>query len=289
MKNIILIILALQKSICFAQSKKEQIITLSYQTDSLKQLIKNERDVSKNENNELELKILFLSKKIAESEKDISRISNELIFKSNKLEKMGSELKIAKDSVTILLSEIKQYQNSSNPKSIEYFKYITKENIIQEDYDSISAIVKLVGETKFYVNKDGNWEEAYFEKIVDNKVVLRGFVSSGCGDCFSSELNYYTIDGFLYMQKSYSECNVGYVNYDEFVFKHIFEGMTEFSIKTGGGIFEDVNENSSAKLDSNDTESFKKSIPKAIRIPKTFILTNDKPQVFDCLFIKELD
>ena len=73
------------------------------------------------------------------------------------------------------------------------------------------------------------------------------------------------------------------------MFKHIFEGMTEFSIKTGGGIFEDVNENSSTNMYSNDTSSLKKSIPKAIKIPKTFILTNEKPQVFDCLFIKELD
>jgi chromosome segregation ATPase len=88
-------ILLLLSSVCFSQSKKEQIEILNIRVDSLSQLIASERLINEEKSNQ----ILELSTKLSSLDHNINILKNELSKLNSDFEKSNSESKSLKQQL----------------------------------------------------------------------------------------------------------------------------------------------------------------------------------------------
>ena len=94
--------------ISFSQSKKEQIIILSHQADSLKQIIIIEREINKKEVKELESEISNLKKEIVDLKQEVGVVKNDLKTSQMKLLKEENLKSQMADTIGQLRNKINQ-------------------------------------------------------------------------------------------------------------------------------------------------------------------------------------
>jgi hypothetical protein len=182
--------------------------------------------------------------------------------------------KLVQDSLTGLIDN-----TTYVPKSIAYFKSIKKENLAGINYDELAANMKLIKPVKYYVQPGYNGA-AYFEKVLDNKVVMRGYAESECGDCSMIAINYYTYDGFLYLQEFGGGCAVDWPDYVSVKVTHFSEDTYECStsIKSERP-FAELHE----LLNPNNSNFYTKVLKSLKAVSPTFVSTSRRPEVLDCI------
>jgi hypothetical protein len=317
MKKVFAIIILFLHFGLFAQSKKEVIQELTAKLDSVNEVIRSERTSNSAAMRELELQMKLAHQQSAKDKVSSDSIISSLQIKINlererskteieelkngaselealiSLEKKSSEslkkeLESKKSEITNLLENHKQVQDSLTglitnttylPKSIAYFKSIKKENLSDVNYDELAANMKLIKPVKYYV-QSGNNGAAYFEKVIDNKVVMRGYAESECGDCSMIAINYYTYDGFLYLQEFNGGCAVEFPDYvsvkvtyftDEF-----HECSTSIEMERPFAELRDF-------LNPNDANFYTKVLKSLKAVLPTFISTSTRPEMLDCI------
>jgi sporulation protein YlmC with PRC-barrel domain len=276
-KSYLTLVVILMTTILYAQNKKEQIALLTDKVDSLnavilKELITNDSigQVLNTDINAKKEEIQTLNISLIENQKILALKNSEILLLQDKM-------KLALDSVSVLVQMLESKKDSISSISIAEFRQVNRNNIHEYDVESFMGVFKGL-ETRFYVeanyitNSDGLAEEAYFEMLLDNKVVLRGFVQSACGDGYTYSINYYTLDGFLYRTK-FADGVVEYSSHWEII---IYSGTDAF-FEYGG---------TSAYFDNRPSETDKSSIINNLKsIPKTFKITKTKPDIMDCVYI----
>jgi len=315
-KCLTLIILFLQFSIQ-AQSKKEVIQELTERLDSVNEVIRIERSSNMESIRGLESQLKLVQERstkdkeaadslighlqnkinlereqskteIEELKKGASELEALISLEKKSSESLKKDLETKNTEITNLLENHKQVQDSLTglitnttylPKSIAYFKSIKKENLSDVNYDELAANMKLIKSVKYYV-QSGNNGAAYFEKVIDNKVVMRGYAESECGDCSMIAINYYTYDGFLYLQEFNGGCAVEFPDYvsvkvtyftDEF-----HECSTSIEMERPFAELHDFLNPSNANFYTKVLKSLKTILP-------TFISTSKRPEVLDCI------
>ena len=315
-KCLALIILFLQFGLQ-AQSKKEVIQELTERLDSINEVIRIERssNIESIRGLESQLKlaherstkdkiaadsiISHLQKKInleqeqnkteiEELKKGASELEALISLEKKSSESLKKELEAKNIEITNLLENHKQVQDSLTglitittylPKSIAYFKSIKKENLSGVNYDELAANMKLIKPVKYYV-QSGYDGAAYFEKVIDNKVVMRGYAESECGDCSMIAINYYTYDGFLYLQEFSGGCVHDFPDYVSVKVTYFTEEIHECStsIKMERP-FAELND----FLNPNDANFYTKVLKSLKAVLPTFISTSTRPEVLDCI------
>jgi len=266
------------------ESNKMERVMLSEKIDSLNQCIEDENtkfntQLKRVNEAQIELqKLLDYTKNVAE--KSIKEVS----IRDGEIEKLQYNRQRVIDSLSNYVSS-EANEKTIEPKSIAYFKSITKKNIIGTNYLELAANVKLISQVKYYVQKN-NGEAAYFEKMLDNKVVLRGFALSACGDCAQIVLSYYTIDGYMYLQEFYKGCSMEFPDYVSVKVEYYLDEFPDKSVSVElNRAFIDLPE----CLNPNDPQFYIKSLREATYIPSNFSITNLKPEVLDCVLISSLN
>jgi hypothetical protein len=263
----------------FAQNKKEQIATLTSQIDSLNAVVLKERTSNDSLvrflNADINVKkeeIQSLNTTLAENQRLVSVKDSEILL-------LQEKLKSALDSVNVLVQMLESQQDTISYISLAEFRQINKNNIHEYDVETFMGVFKGL-ETRFYVeakyltNPDELAEEVYFEMLLDSKVVVRGYVVSGCGDSYTYAINFYTLDGFLYQTK-FADGVVEYQSYWEII---TYYGSDAVGYDYGG---------QSYMFDNRPSDSDKKmTINQLKSIPKTFKLTKTKPGIMDCVYIE---
>lgn len=315
-KCLALIILFLQFGLQ-AQSKKEVIQELTERLDSVNEVIRIERSSNLESIRGLESQmklaqerstkekvaadsiISHLQKKInlereqskteiEELKKGASELEALISLEKKSSESLKKELEAKNIEITNLLEYHKQVQDSLTglivnttyvPKSIAYFKSIKKENLAGINHDELAANMKLIKPVKYYVQPGYNGA-AYFEKVLDNKVVMRGYAESECGDCSMIAYNYYTYDGFLYLQEFGGGCAVEWPDYVSVKVTHFTEDFRESSthIETERP-FAELHE----FLNTNNSNFYSKVLKSLKAVSPTFVSTSTRPEVLDCI------
>ena len=315
-KCLALIILFLQFGLQ-AQSKKEVIQELTERLDSVNEVIRIERSSNLESIRGLESQmklvqerstkdkvaadsiISHLQKKInlereqskseiEELKKGASELEALISLEKKSSELLKKELEAKNIEITNLLENHKQVQDSLTglivnttyvPKSIAYFKSIKKENLAGINHDELAANMKLIKPVKYYVQPGYNGA-AYFEKVMDNKVVMRGYAESECGDCSMIAINYYTYDGFLYLQEFSGGCAVDWPDYVSVKVTHFNEEFRESStrIETERP-FAELHD----FLNPNDANFYTKVLKSLKAVSPTFVSTSTRPEVLDCI------
>ena len=315
-KCLALIILVLQFGLQ-AQSKKEVIQELTERLDSVNEVIRIERSSNLESIRGLESQlklaqerstkdkvaadsiISHLQKKInlereqsiteiEELKKGASELEALISLEKKSSESLKKELEAKNIEITYLLENHKQVQDSLTglivnttyvPKSIAYFKSIKKENLAGINHDELAANMKLIKPVKYYVQPGYNGA-AYFEKVMDNKVVMRGYAESECGDCSMIAINYYTYDGFLYLQEFSGGCAVDWPDYVSVKVTHFNEEFRESStrIETERP-FAELHD----FLNPNDANFYTKVLKSLKAVSPTFVSTSTRPEVLDCI------
>ena len=315
-KCLALIILVLQFGLQ-AQSKKEVIQELTERLDSVNEVIRIERSSNLESIRGLESQmklvqerstkdkvaadsiISHLQKKInlereqskteiEELKKGASELEALISLEKKSSESLKKELEAKNIEITYLLENHKQVQDSLTglivnttyvPKSIAYFKSIKKVNLAGINHDELAANMKLIKPVKYYVQPGYNGA-AYFEKVMDNKVVMRGYAESECGDCSMIAINYYTYDGFLYLQEFSGGCAVDWPDYVSVKVTHFNEEFRESStrIETERP-FAELHD----FLNPNDANFYTKVLKSLKAVSPTFVSTSTRPEVLDCI------
>jgi hypothetical protein len=267
----------------FSQNKKEQISALTHQIDSLNAVVLKERTsndslvrVLNADINVKKEEIQSLNTTLAENQRLVSVKNSEILL-------LQEKLKSALDSVNVLVQMLESQQDTISYISLAEFRQINKNNIHEYDVETFMGVFKGL-ETRFYVeakyltNPDELAEEVYFEMLLDSKVVVRGYVVSGCGDCFTFVVNHYTLDGFLYLQHFVKACEP----FDSFEEKINYFSQNDFAKGTrefngSNVLFDDF---------SQGADDINIYYQKSKTIPKTFRLTLKKPDVFECVYLE---
>ena len=230
---------------------------------------------------------------IEELKKGASELEALISLEKKSSESLKKELEAKNIEITNLLENHKQVQDSLTglivnttyvPKSIAYFKSIKKENLAGINHDELAANMKLIKPVKYYVQPGFNGaafaNAAYFEKVLDNKVVMRGYAESDCGDCSMIAFNYYTWDGFLYLQEFYGGCAVEWPDYVSVKVTHFTEEFRESStrIETERP-FAELHE----FLNPNNSNFYTKVLKSLKAVSPTFVSTSTRPEVLDCI------
>ena len=231
--SLILPALLLAVPTAYGQSKKEQIAILNYRVDSLLQVLSQERtqtDIQTRRLNQLlnnsrrksdslysllwratnnlqekETRIADQVKLISDFKATQTRLYQRLQLKSDSLNEVNRLHLISKsrfDSLSAVLNK----QAEGNIPSEELLK-ITRTNLENYSLDVLIKSIDNLKETRFYEDTKST-EFGVYEKTIGRLVFVRGFVSSGCGDCYGIVLNYYTSDGFLFHQEQEEACSV---------------------------------------------------------------------------------
>lgn len=263
----------------FAQNKKEQIATLTSQIDSLNAVVLKERTSNDSLvrflNADINVKkeeIQSLNTTLAESQRLVSVKDSEILL-------LQEKMKWAMDSMNVLVQKLEPQKDSISSISIEAFRQVNRNNINEYDIESFMGVFQGL-ETRYYVeaiyltNTAELAEAAYFEMLLDSKVVVRGYVVSGGGDSYTYAINFYTLDGFLYQTK-FADGVVEYQSYWEII---TYYGSDAVGYDYGG---------QSYMFDNRPSDSDKKmTINKLKSIPKTFKLTKTKPGIMGCVYIE---
>lgn len=221
-------------------------------------------------------------------EKGASELEALISLEKKSSESLKKELETKNIVITNLLENHKQAQDSLKglitnttylPKSIAYFKSIKKENLSGINYDDLAANMKLIKPIKYYV-QSGYDGAAYFEKVIDNKVVMRGYAESECGDCSMIAINYYTYDGFLYLQEFSGGCAHDFPDYVSvkvtYFTEDIYECSTSIKMERPFAELHDF-------LNPNDANYYTKVLKSLKAVLPTFISTSTRPEMLDCI------
>ena len=262
----------------FAQNRKEQIAKLTSQIDSLNSMVLKDRTsndslvrVLNTDINVKKQEIQSLNTTLAENQKLVSIKDSEILL-------LQEKMKWALDSMNVLVQMLEPKKDSISSISIAAFRQVNRNNINKFDIESFMGVFQGLEtrnyvEAKYLTNSDKLAEEAYFEMLLDSKVVVRGYVLSGCGDGYTYAINFYTLDGFLYQTK-FANGVVEYQSYWEIITYYGSDAFYEY-----GG--------QSSFFDNRPSDSDKKLIINKLKsVPKTFKLTKTKPEIMDCVYIE---
>jgi hypothetical protein len=161
-------------------------------------------------------------------------------------------------------------------------KSINKGNLFEVDREELAMNVKLVKTVKYYAQK-GNSEIAYFEKILDGKVVLRGFAQSACGDCAQIALSFYTVDGFLYRQEFYEGCSMEVPNFVTVDVDYFTEDYPSklVSVKMSSEFMPEKY--------PDGINNYVTALRSATVVPSNFSVATTRPEILDCVGIRVLE
>lgn len=263
----------------FSQSKKEQIATLTSQIDSLNSMVLKERTSNDSLVRVLNADINFKKQEIQSLNTALAENQRLVSIKDSEILLLQEKMKLALDSMNVLVQMLEAKKDSISSISIEAFRQVNRNNINEYDIESFMGVFQGL-ETRYYVeaiyltNTAELAEAAYFEMLLDSKVVVRGYVVSGCGDGYTYAINFYTLDGFLYQTK-FADGVVEYQSYWEII---TYYGSDAVGYDYGG---------QSYMFDNRPSDSDKKmTINQLKSIPKTFKLTKTKPAIMDCVYIE---
>lgn len=297
----------------YGQNKKEQILILNTRIDSLKDVLIKERTSAENESNRLNATIFRSRRKTDSLLSALTRTSSDLQQRESRMNELNRivndmksaqakqlqsirqkndsliqysvlyrNIKLRSDSLSKSLRQLKEsVDNPQSPVSTDELRKLTKANLDTYDTDDLITSMDALTENRFYEDTRSR-EEGIYEEMIGNTVFVRGFVSSGCGDCYNIVLNYYTSDGFLFHQEQQSVCMIEPAPYYTSVKMTIDpqSGMKSFEIHNGRG--EQLNlesiKNSAAAL-----KNFR-NVPAGYRSTGT-----TKPQVFQCVTPRGLE
>ena len=217
----------------YGQSKKEQIAILSYRVDSMLQVLDQERTQTEiqtrrlnqllnnsrkksdslysllwratNNLQEKETRIADQVKLISDYKATQIRLNQTIQQKSDSLNEIN-RLRLINASRSDSLSAILNKQAEGTIPSEELLK-ITRTNLENYSVEDLIKSIDNLKETRFYEDTRST-EFGVYEKTIGRLVFVRGFVSSGCGDCYGIVLNYYTSDGFLFHQEQEEACSI---------------------------------------------------------------------------------
>ena len=289
-KSYLTLVVILMITTLHAQNKKEQIAALTHQIDSLNAVVLKERTsndslvrVLNADINVKKEEIQSLNTTLAENQRLVSVKNSEILL-------LQEKLKSALDSVNVLVQMLESQQDTISYISLAEFRQINKNNIDEYDVETFMGVFQGL-ETRYYVeakyltNSDELAEEVYFEMLLDSKVVLRGFVQSACGDGYICALNYYTLDGFLYLSKFLDAVNEYHLHQDIIKFDVSIEAYFEY-IYSGSSFYTDSDISWLLQFAKNGPDiNEKKMILNNIKsIPKTFKLTKTKPAIMDWVY-----
>jgi hypothetical protein len=320
MKKILSLIFIVYSLTSLGQTKKEMIEILSYKIDSLQKTIINERNNFEDSIRKIEGQIVRLKesnigdrkirdlkidslnvlvhsqqtsysaqvKRLLSDQEDlqdslnkssvmIANISKDLIRSNEENSSLISNRQTLIDS---LRSEV--MDNLKQPKSISYLKSINKANLFEVDREELAMNVKLVKTVKYYAQK-GNSEIAYFEKILDGKVVLRGFAVSSCGDCAQIALSFYTVDGFLYRQEFYEGCSMEVPNFVAVDVDYFTEDYPSKLVTV------EMSSEFMPEQYPDGIKNYVTALRSATVVPSNFSQTTTKPEILDCVGIRVLE
>ena len=310
-KNYLTLVVIIMTTTLFAQNKKEQIATLTSQIDSLNAVVLKERasndslvrvlnadiNVKKEEiqslNTDINVKkeeIQSLNTSLAENQKQVSLKDSEILL-------LQEKMKWAMDSMNVLVQMLEPQKDSISSISIEAFRQVNRNNINEYNVESFMEVFQGL-ETRYYVDQkympieynygeDGMYNgppEAYFEIILDNRVVVLGYISSDCFNRSAFALNFQTIDGYCYLTQLSSGSEPGgsfdekimFFGDDSSCFNSEFHGTYSVLGKQPGVVY---------YYEPGSTIS--KELTKKLKsIPKTFKLTKTKPAIMDCVYIE---
>ena len=97
-----------------AQSKKDQIATLTYQLDSLKQVIEKEGRITKNKEEKIEGQITDFNKKLLEVQQELTKAKLESVDCKNKKLALEKELALNTNYVLVLKQRLDQLTKDSS-------------------------------------------------------------------------------------------------------------------------------------------------------------------------------
>ncbi|MDA0327310.1 MAG: hypothetical protein O3C47_09040 [Bacteroidetes bacterium] len=277
-KNYLTLVVIIMTTTLFAQNRKEQIAKLTSQIDSLNSMVLKDRTsndslvrVLNTDINVKKQEIQSLNTTLAENQKLVSIKDSEILL-------LQEKMKWALDSMNVLVQMLEPKKDSISSISIAAFRQVNRNNINKFDIESFMGVFQGLEtrnyvEAKYLTNSDKLAEEAYFEMLLDSKVVVRGYVLSGCGDGYTYAINFYTLDGFLYQTK-FANGVVEYQSYWEIITYYGSDAFYEY-----GG--------QSSFFDNRPSDSDKKLIINKLKsVPKTFKLTKTKPEIMDCVYIE---
>ena len=125
--NFIFLMLLLCKS-AFSQSKKEQIVTLIFQKDSLGLVLERERQLNSDQVKQLETKIskinsdlALIQKELAQSKKELADSKRELAEKEEEIEGFMVGQVLREDTIRSLREELHQIKSSKFETFLPYF------------------------------------------------------------------------------------------------------------------------------------------------------------------------
>ncbi len=305
-KHLLILALSWGISTGYGQNKKEQILILSSRIDSLKEILSNERSAAESASRQLNT-IINKGKRKADSLLNaLTRTSADLQQRESRLSELNrqiSELKSAQvrhlqsirqkadsltefsalynniklqsDSLTRSLSHLKEsINNPQAPVSVDDLRMLTKANLEKYSTEDLIASMDAIPENRFYENTRST-EFGVYEKLIGNKVFVRGFISSGCGDCYGFVLNYYTSDGFLFHQEQEEACII------EPAATYTKVKM-DIDPKTGYKSF-DVYNGFGEQLNLESIKNSAAALKNFRNVPTGYRLTGKtKPQVFEC-------
>lgn len=292
-KNYLTLIVIIMTTTLFAQNKKEQIATLTSQIDSLNAVVLKERtsndSLARVLNADINVKkeeIQSLHTTLAENQRLVSLKDSEILL-------LQEKMKWAMDSMNVLVQMLEPQKDSISSISIEAFRQVNRNNINEYDIESFMGVFQGL-ETRYYVeakyltNTAELPEAAYFELLLDSKVVVRGYVVSGCGDGYVCALNYYTLDGFLYMSKFLDAVNEYHLHQDIITYDVLIEAYFVEYIYSGSSFYNDSDISRLLQFAKNGPNvNEKKMILNNLNsIPKTFKRTKTKPEIMDCVYIE---
>ena len=157
MKKIVLLsIYIISVNVVIAQSKKEQIQTLTFRVDSINVILSSERNtiaqkeqgytskISNLENqvSSLKTEIELINKKSTDKDSEINHLKNELTKRKNEIEILNQRIIIIKDSLFNVIKNTVDYQDANLEK------YVCWKNI--SDYDTVRINNKIRFHT-FYI------------------------------------------------------------------------------------------------------------------------------------------
>lgn len=277
-KNYLTLVFIIMTTTLFAQNRKEQIAELTSQIDSLNSMVLKERTSNDSLVRVLNADINVKKQEIQSLNTTLAETQRLVSFKDSEILLLQEKMKLALDSMNVLVQMLEPKKDSISSISLAAFKQVNRNNINEFDVESFMGVfqgleTRIYVEAKYLTNSDELAEEAYFEMLLDSKVVVRGYVLSGCGDGYTYAINFYTLDGFLYQTKFAN--GVGeYQSYWEIITYYGSDAFYDYGGK-------------SSPFDNRPSDSDKKLITNYLKsIPQTFKLTKTKPEIMDCVYIE---
>ena len=277
-KNYLTLVVIIMTTTLFAQNRKEQIAKLTSQIDSLNSMVLKDRTSNDSLVRVLNADINFKKQEIQSLNTTLAENQKLVSIKDSEILLLQEKMKWALDSMNVLVQMLEPKKDSISSISIAAFRQVNRNNINKFDIESFMGVFQGLEtrnyvEAKYLTNSDKLAEEAYFEMLLDSKVVVRGYVLSGCGDGYTYAINFYTLDGFLYQTK-FANGVVEYQSYWEIITYYGSDAFYEY-----GG--------QSSFFDNRPSDSDKKLIINKLKsVPKTFKLTKTKPEIMDCVYIE---